>query len=106
MPQLSNSTAIQYTLTVNTELSRSEIRKLETVLMRTLNYIQLFTGGNTDINKAINMAQAAITTFRSLQIAIRAAQLASGPIGWAYMGISLAAVAMSGYSMYEGMIGV
>jgi hypothetical protein len=105
MSQLSNNTALQYTLTVNTELSRMEVRRLEAVLMRTLSYIEMFTGGNRDIAKAVQLAQGAIVTFRSLQMAIRAAEMAAGPIGWAYAGVSVVAAGMSGYSLYESMIG-
>lgn len=101
----SNSTAIQYSLTVNTELSYSEIRKLEIVLIRTLNYVEMFSGSK-DLNKALRLAQQSIIVFKSLQMSMRAAQMASGPLGWAYFGVSVVASGMAGYSMYESMIGV
>ncbi|MFA5365197.1 MAG: hypothetical protein WC325_08470 [Candidatus Bathyarchaeia archaeon] len=105
----SNSTAIQYSLSLNTELAHKDIRQLETVLMRTLNYVQMFTGGDPNITKAINLAQAAITTYRTLEMAIRAAQAAlipgAGLIKLAYAATSFIAVGMSGYSAYESLIG-
>jgi hypothetical protein len=106
MSYRSNSAAIRYTLDINTELSHHQIRQLEIVLMRTLNLVSDFTGGNKDLQKAIIIAESGIETFRSLQIAIRSVELAAGPIGWAYAGFSLLAAGMSGYSMLESITGV
>ncbi len=99
------NTEIQYSLTVNTEMTYSELRKLETVLMRVMGYVQRFSG-NTDLNKFLEMIQKLIVTVRSLQMAIRALQLASGPIGWAYAATTIAGTALSGYSLYESLVGV
>lgn len=97
---------IQYNLTVNTELAYNEVRKLEVVLMRVLSYIERLTGGHPELAKFINIIQSAITALRTLQMAIRAVELASGPIGWAYAATSVIAVGFSGYSIYETMRGV
>lgn len=95
------SEEIQYSLTVNTEVTYSEIRKLETVLMRVLNYIEKLTGGNPQLAKLINTVQAAIVALRTLQIAMKALQMASGPIGWAYAATSFVAVGFAGVSMLD-----
>ena len=92
---------IQYTLTVNTEMSYNNLRKLETVLMRVFNYIERFTGGDPNITKLINTVQAAIVALRTLQMAMRAVQMASGPIGWAYAATSMVAVGFAGVSMLD-----
>ena len=105
-----NNVGIEYTLTVNTELTRSEMRKLESSMMRILNLVQQFSGGDKNLNKLINTMQHTIVVLRSLQIALRAVQLArmsSGdPIAWLSAGTTVVAAGMSGYGMYESMIGV
>jgi len=99
------SEEIQFNLTVSTELTYTEIRKLEIVLMRVLGYMEQLTG-DRNLQKAINVIQATIVAIRSLQMAIRALQMASGPIGWAYAGTTVIAAGMSGYSIYESITGV
>jgi hypothetical protein len=101
---MSEANEIQYNLVVNTELSYNEVRKLEIILMRCLSYASRLTGSE-DLKKGIQVLQTAITTLRTLQIAMRAVQLASGPIGWAYAATSVIAVGFSGYSMYETIVG-
>jgi len=103
---MSDSTEVEYTLTINTEMISGDVRKLEVSLMRILSYIQQLTGGNVELAKLITAIQKVIITIRSLQMAIRAAQLATGPIGWLYFGTTLVATAMSGYSMYESLAGM
>jgi hypothetical protein len=97
---------IRYSLDINTELSHRQIRQLEIVMMRTLNLIEEFTGGNKSVEYAVRIAETAIETFRSLQIAIRSVEMAAGPIGWAYAGFSVVAAGMSGYSILESVTGV
>jgi hypothetical protein len=99
------SEEIQFNLTVSTELTYTEIRKLEIVLMRVLGYVEQLTG-NKDLRKAINVIQSMIVAIRSLQMAIRVLEVASGPIGWAYAGTTMIAAGLSGYSIYESITGV
>ena len=96
-----NEQEIQYSLTVNTELTYNEFRKLETVLFRVLSYIERMTGGNPELTRFINTIQATITALRTLQLAMRALQAASGPIGWAYAATSFIAVGFAGVSMLD-----
>jgi hypothetical protein len=102
---VSNNMEIQYVLTANTELAYSELRKLETVLIRITNYIERLTG-SPELRKLLNFIQATITAVRSLQMALRALEVASGPIGWAYAATSVAATGFSGYNIYESIVGV
>jgi hypothetical protein len=92
---------MQYNLTINTEMSYNNLRKLETVLMRVFSYVERFTGGDPNIAKLINTIQAAIVALRTLQMAMRAVQAASGPIGWAYAATSMLAVGFAGVSMLD-----
>lgn len=110
----SDSTEVEYTLTINTELVSGDIRKLEVSLMRILSYIERLTGGNPNLEKLINIIQKVITTIRSLQIALNTFNTAValsaagllGPVGWLYLGSSIAGAAFSGYSMYESLAGM
>ena len=100
-----SETEIQYSLTVNTEMTYSEVRKLETVIVRVLGYIKEMSGGNPDLIKAIEVIQRTILALRSLQLAIRAVQLSSGPIGWIYAGTTIIAAGISGYSIIDEITG-
>lgn len=102
----SENNEIQYSLSLNTDLTYSEVRKLETVLMRVLSYIERLTGDNPSLVKLINTIQSAITALRTLQSAIRAVEVASGPIGWAFAATSVVTAGFSGYSIYESITGV
>jgi hypothetical protein len=97
---------IQYNFTLHTGDAQKEIKKLETSLMRILSYVQMLTPGNTELNKLIAMTQTTITMLRTTQLAIRAVQLAAGPVGWLYAGTSIVAAGFSGYSIYESLTGV
>ena len=99
------SQEIQYSLTVNTEMTYNEVRKLEIVLVRVLSYIEKLTGGDPTLAKLINTIQSIIVTIRTLQMAIRALEMASGPIGWAYAGTSLIAAGMTGLTLYDTIVG-
>ena len=103
---MSEQAEIQYSLTVNTELTYNELRKLETVVMRVLNYVERLSGGNPSLQKLINTIQSTIVAIRSLQIALRSLEMASGPIGWAYAATGIIAAGLSGYSVYESITGV
>lgn len=91
---MSEQTEIQYSLTVNTDFAFSEIRKLEIVLIRCLNYAQQLTG-DPNLQRGIQILEKAILTLRSFQQAARAAQLAAGPIGWLYFGTTALAAGIS-----------
>jgi len=101
---MSAENEIQYSLTVNTELTYNQVRRLEIVLMRCLSYAEQLTG-DPNLKRGIQIMQQAITTLRTLQIAMRAVQMASGPIGWAYAGTTIIAAGLSGVSMYESIVG-
>lgn len=99
---------IQYSLTVNTEMAYSEIRKLETTLVRVLGYIEQLVGDNPSLKKLINLLQATINTVRTLQAAIRAMNLASAstPLGFAFAATSFVAAGLSAGALYSSTVGV
>lgn len=90
--------------TINLQLSAecySELRKLETSLFRILSYIRRMTG-DENINNAIARVQQLITIIRMAQIALRALQIASGPIGWLYAGTTVVSLGFAvGDVMYD-----
>ena len=97
-----SNTEIQYNLSVSTELTYNEFRKLEIVLVRCLNFASRLTG-DENLKKGIQVIEKTIMTLRTLQMAIRAVQAASGPIGWAYAATTVVA---TGFAMYDLTTGV
>jgi hypothetical protein len=102
--------ALEYTLTVNTEGSYTQIRRLEMSVIRILYLIRKLSG-NESLDTAIMKMQQAIMTIRSLQIALhalQAARAASGdPTAWLYfgataIGVGLSTLDMSGYDAQRG----
>lgn len=74
---------VQFSLALNADVTYGEIRKLEITLIRILGYIQRFSGDER-IDKAVMKVEKLIMTIRYAQIAIRAFEIAEGPIGWIY----------------------
>jgi hypothetical protein len=73
---------VTFNLELNTEQTFSEIRKLETLLFRSLALARRL-GLPEDINEAINRIQRMVMTIRLLHTAMIALEAATGPIGWA-----------------------
>jgi uncharacterized protein YaaW (UPF0174 family) len=91
---LSADAGIQYALTVNTEMAYSDIRKLETVLIRCLGYAEQLTG-DPNLRKGLNTIQQTIVALRTLQQVMRMTMATSGPIGWAMLLTSAVATGAS-----------
>jgi len=96
-----SSVEIEYVLTVNTELAYSEIRKLEITAMRVLGYLRRLTG-NEDVDGAIMKIQQLITAIRAMQMAMRAMEFASGPIGWMFAATSIIGAAFAAGEFLNG----
>jgi len=84
---------VTFNLEINLEPTYSEMRKFETVLMRSLSLLRRFSG-NENVDNAIMAMQRAIATIRMLQITIMAFEAATGPLGWAYFGVTAASTAV------------
>ena len=79
---------VTFNLEVNVEQALSNLRQIEGLVFRTLGYIQRL-GLPENINQAITIFQRATMAIRLLHSAIIAMQVASGPIGWWRLGLSL-----------------
>ena len=92
-------TEIEYLLTVNAEMAYTDLRRLESSLMRIMGYISQLSG-DPNIDKMMQKAQETISLVRQLQIAYRTmlaleAGTLGGPIGWLYAGTMLAGIGLS-----------
>jgi hypothetical protein len=102
---MSQSQTIEYTLSVNTEITSNDIRKLEMAIIRCLNIAQRLTG-DENLQKGIQVIQKTIMTLRTLQMAYNALQIArmsaGDPIAWLTAGTM---VASAGATIYDSITG-
>lgn len=88
---------VSFSLEVNVENAYVEVRKLETVLYRTLSLASRLTG-DEDLRNGIQTLQRALAVANQLRLAYRALQIArmaaGDPLAWALAGLSVAEVAM------------
>ncbi len=86
----------------NLSMSYHELREVETILNRTLEMLSRATGSE-DLRKAIDLFQKAILMLRSLQLAMHAVEVASGPIGWA---LAITSIGMAAFNAYDTIRGL
>ena len=96
---MSSEETVTFNLEVNTEYSLDSIRRLETVLYRSLALTRRM-GLPDDINEQIYQIQRLVMVIRLLHTSMIALQAASGPIGWILGGIGVASAALSGYDLW------
>jgi len=83
------------------DMKYNDLRKIEMSFVKIGNIVQRVFPDSPiaqimeDMNRTINLA-------REAQMAIRAVQMASGPIGWLYAGVSIASASLT---VYESTIG-
>lgn len=86
---------VSFSLEVNVEKAYEDVRRLQTVLFRTLGLVHRLSG-NEDLNDAITLMQRTIAIANRLRLALaalQAARMAAGdPLAWAMAGLSLAEV--------------
>lgn len=92
--------AVSFSLQVNVEDTLAEIRRLQTVLYRSLSLLQRL-GLPEDVEKGIIFVRRMIAVLNELRLAILAVQAASGPIGWALALLGLAGAGFSYADMIE-----
>lgn len=80
---MSEQNEVQYSLTINTEYARENLRKIEVIIIRVLGYIKRLTGSE-QLDAAIDKFIKLITTVRTAQITLHAFEVAAGPVGWAF----------------------
>jgi hypothetical protein len=92
---------VSFSLEVNVEKAYEEVRRLQTVLSRSLGLASRLTGSE-DLQKSIAVMQRAIAIANQLRLALaalQAARMASGdPLAWVMAGLAVGEV---GVSMYE-----
>jgi len=85
---------VSFSLEVNVEQALTDVRKLQTVLYRTLSLLQKFAGeGN--VGDAIRKFQRLIMITNQLRLALIALNAASGPVGWALALVGVASFAVT-----------
>ncbi len=85
---------VTWNLDINVTQAQSELRKVEFLLFRTLGILNRL-GLPEDIQKGIAELQRLIMIVRLTHTALIALQTASGPIGWAMAGLSVATLTIS-----------
>lgn len=95
---------VSFSLEVNIDHAEKEVRRLETVLYRTLSIVQKLVGSE-DLTELIRVSQKAIVYTNRLRLALlalQAARMAAGdPLAWALGGIAVAELGMSVASEFE-----
>jgi len=100
---MSEEHLVTFNLELNVEQALSNLRRMETLLYRTMGLIGRM-GLPENIDQAVAKIQQLIMTIRLLHSAIIALEAASGPIGWAFAGVG---IATAGFSLADSLdIGV
>jgi len=94
---------VSFSLEVNVEKAYENIRRLQTVLYRTLGLLRRM-GLSEELDAQIMQIQSLIAVVNSLRlayIALQAARMAAGdPIAWGMAGVS---VASAGFDLMQGV---
>jgi len=89
---------VSFSLEVNVEPAFTDVRKLQTVLYRTLGLVER-AAGNKNLTELVRQMQKAIMIANQLRLAllaVQAARMAAGdPLAWAMAGISVAETAFT-----------
>jgi len=80
---------VSFSLEVNVEKAYEDLRKIQTILFRTLSLLRRF-GLPEDIDAFITKLQRAIALLNLYRLTIISVEAASGPFGWALAGIGVA----------------
>lgn len=92
---------VSFSLEVNIEKAYEDIRRVQTLLYRTLGLVSRLTG-NENVDLAIRHIQRLIAWLNQLRLTIAAFEATTGPIGWAMLGLTVATTAVSYADMMEG----
>lgn len=87
--------AVSFSLEINVQKAYEDVRRLQTVLYRTLGLFDEL-GLPKDVRRQAREIQQAIAWLNQLRLAWIATQTAMGPLGWALAGLSIAGVFASG----------
>ena len=94
--KLSEVHLVTFNLELNVEQTYTEIRRLQTLLFRTVGLLRRL-GLPEEIDRALAIIQRTIMAARLLYTSILALETASGPLGWALaiVGVTTAAVSVA-----------
>jgi hypothetical protein len=84
------------------DISYGELRKIEAIVFRIMGLIERL-GLGKDINTIINNIQRIVMMIRMLQVTIHAFEVASGPIGWVYAGVTAVGTAVMAVTTLQEM---
>ena len=93
---MSEEHLVTFNLELNVEQTYTEIRRLQTLLFRTLGLLRRL-GLPEEIDRALAIIQRTIMAARLLYTSLLALEAASGPLGWALaiVGVTTAAVSVA-----------
>ena len=98
--------AVSFSLEVNVEEAFIEMRKLNTVIYRTLGLLSKM--GGSDFKQSIAQVQRLIALLNQARLAVTALHaamyLGAGPLGWALAGVAIGGVVIGGVEYTESMI--
>lgn len=100
---MSEDATVSFSLEINVQKTENQLRKLLTILNRSLALIQKFTG-NDNLDAAISKMQQAIAVANALRLAMISANMASGPIGWALAAVGIIGAGVAASEFLAGPI--
>lgn len=89
---------VSFSLEVNVEPAYQDFRRLETIVTRCLGLMRRI-GLPENIDEGIRKIQSIISYLNTLRLTAAAAQAATGPIGMAMFGITMATTVASTYDL-------
>lgn len=97
---MSSDEIVSFSLEVNVEEAYTELRKLQTVLYRSLDIARKL-GLPDDISEMASKIQRLIAITNQLRLALIALSVASGPLGWALALVGTAGAFVSAGSFFD-----
>lgn len=85
---------VSFSLEINVEEALTEIRKVQTLLYRTLGLLRRF-GLPEDISEGVAFVQRLIAALNALRLSLIALQAAAGPVGWALAIVGIVGTAVT-----------
>ena len=85
---------VSFSLEINIEKAYVEIRRVQTLLFRTLNLVQRLSG-DEKLDAFVSKLQRLISILNTTRLTIMAFQIAAGPIGWGLAIVGLAGTALT-----------
>ena len=95
---------VSFSLEINVEEAYTEIRKLQTLVYRTIGLIRQM-GLPEETDEMLAKIQLVIAQINALRIALIALQAALGPMDWALAGVGLAIAAIGAGSAMQEIVG-